>query len=72
MHSVLISMRPAKLISVVTFAAVEFGSPLIKDGFIEPHLVFSSVHSVPALLAALCLLSGSFAWLGSVIYVNDA
>ena len=57
--------------SVVTFA-VEFRSPLIKDGFIQPHLVFCFVHSVPALLAVLCLSSGSFACLDSVIYVNDA
>lgn len=65
-------MRPAKFISVVTFAAVEFVSVLIKDGFIEPHLVFCFVHSIPALLAALCLPSGSFMFLDSVIYVNNA
>lgn len=56
-------MRPAKFTSVVTFAAVEFGSLLIKDGFIQPHLVFCFVHSVPVLLAVLCLSSGSFACL---------
>jgi len=49
-----------KLISVVTFAAIKFGSLLIKDGFIEPCLVFCLVHSVCALLAALWLSSGSF------------
>lgn len=64
-------MRPTEFVSV-TFAAVEFGSLLLKDGFIEPHLVFYFVHSIPALLAAPCLSSGSFVCLDSVIYVNDA